>query len=205
MDDELSKLLKYLQGKSYRILMVEGPRGSGKSTLINNLLSHTNMVYYKTWGPDQKNVRHELIDLGLDLPQATYFVLDLLTQVETTKPILADRGNLSAIAYQRQQYLFGCPEELHKYYVGLMKQVHAAILYLDVDSEVLIDRRVGRKDEDEFHLHKEPIARVEREVGLDLIFYEDAVALMKKLGCTVSDPYEIAEGACCYVIAPKED
>jgi len=160
--------------------MVEGVRGVGKSSFVRKLLEHTSFVYYKTWGPQQKKDRFGLIKKGLDLPQGTYFVLDFLAQVKTTKPVLADRAALTTLAYQRERFIEA--RDLHQYYVDLMKRSKAVILLLEASEEEVLKRRLGREDEDEHCLHKRPIESARAIVREDFLLYDDAMAALTRAG-----------------------
>ena len=208
-DEEFGELLQWLQRGDFRLVIVEGARGSGKSTLIKRLLDRTSMVYYKTWGDSQKWSRHDLAKrLGLELPQATYFVLDFLKQVDTKYPVLADRGNLSALAYQKDRWLFTEDErrrklEVHQYYVGLMREVRACLLFLSVDEDELVYRRVGRGAEDEQHLHMQPAGVARRTVQKDIDDYNEALDAMIAAGLREEFCCSLAPGATCYGFLPE--
>lgn len=204
-DDQFNALLKFLQLNNFKLVILEGPRGSGKTTLCDKLLATTDLMYYKTWGSEQKWVRHEMQGrLNLDLPQGTYFVLDFLKQVSDglSRPILADRGNISALAYQRE-LPYGKNKELHKYYVQLMKESRAAMLVLSAPASVILQRRIGRGEKDEQKLHKASIDIAQREVAHDLALYSDAIDLMMDAGLEEVSMFEIGDGNVCSCYTPE--
>lgn len=201
---EFNVLCKFLQTNNFNVTIVEGPRGVGKTTFCNKLLEVSDLIYYKTWGGEQRDVRFRMEgDLNLSLPQGTYFVLDFVRQVPPARPVLADRGNISALAYQRE-FPYGKNSELHKYYVDLMRESRSVMLVLSGPEDVLLRRRISRKDEDEFKLYTLPEGNAKGLVRRDYEAYEESVAMMVNAGlenvaafdlddCCVCDAY-IASG-----------
>lgn len=201
---ELSRLLSYLKTCEFNIIMVEGIRGVGKSTFTEELLSRTSFTYYKTWGRDQKNSRFLLEEKGLELPQGTYFVLDFLSQVRLSDPVVADRSILSALAYQMSKYI--SKKYLHQYYVRLMRSSRACIAVLDSSREVVLRRRVGRKSEDEHNLAGMDEERARSIVQQDCWLYNRATQAMVSagLGYRDSGTFALSEEDTCTIYAPKE-
>lgn len=199
---QFNSLLAFVQKNNFRVVIVEGPRGCGKTTFCHRLLTMTDLVYYKTWGGEQKWVRHEMSEsLNLDLPQGTYFVLDFLAQIHTRHPVLADRGNLSALAYQRT-LPWGQNRELHKYYCGLMQQCNAVMLVLEGSLETLVRRRMGRGEEDEEKLYQHSVDFVRPKVQRDIDTYADAVDRMLEAGLEEVYSIDLAEQCECRCLVP---
>lgn len=202
-DRETGRLLRFLQENNFRVVIIEGPRGVGKTTLSDELLKYTSLVYYKTWGREQKWLRHTMSsDYGLDLPQGTYFVLDFIKQVPLAQPVLADRGNISALAYQRELPI-GNNRDLHKYYVDLMRDTHSVLLYLTGPEDVILSRRVSREREDEFSLHTMNNAEALHRVKSDSELYEDSIRRMTSAGLVSLDEFDLGEGCVCWAYIPK--
>lgn len=200
--DQFNVFLHFLQANDFRVVIVEGPRGCGKTTFCQRLLTMTDLTYYKTWGREQKLVRHEMSSkFNLDLPQGTYFALDLLAQVKTVTPVLVDRGNISAIAYQRE-LPYGQNRELHKYYVGLMKQAHAVLVVLQGTTNGIVQRRVSRGEDDEQKLYKTP-EHAHRIVEVDVSAYEESIDKMIDAGLKEVLTIDLAEGFWCECYIPS--
>ncbi len=200
---EFNALCNFIQSNKFKIVIVEGPRGVGKTTFCKNLLEASDMVLYKTWGGEQKLVRHEMRDkLNLDLPQGTYFILDFLRQVDLPRPILADRGNLSALAYQRE-LPYGTNSELHKYYAGLMKESRALMLVLTGPEDVILRRRIDRGEEDENKLYKLDLWKAMDLVVIDSEVYDQAVDKMIKAGLEETAIFDMGEGCTCWGYVAK--
>lgn len=200
---EFNHLCKFVQDNDFNVVMVEGPRGVGKTTFCNRLLETTRLVYYKTWGSEQKWLRHQMQEkFNLDLPQGTYFVLDFVKQVPLAAPVLADRGNISALAYQRE-LPYGTNSELHKYYVRLMKESNAIMLVLSGPEDVLLRRRIKRGAEDEFALHKMTEEHARVKVQVDCGYYEEAVDKMINAGLEEVASFDMDEGCLCTAYAAK--
>jgi len=205
MTDQLGDLLRFLQRNGFKLVILEGPRGAGKTTCCERLLASSDLLYYKTWGSEQKWIRDDMQrKLNLDLPQGTYFVLDFIKQAKSVlkRPILADRGNLSAIAYQRE-LPYGQNTELRKYYVQLMRDSEAVLLYLSAPVDVLISRRVGRKEEDEQKLHTASAGLVRRTIEHDVRLYESSLDLMVKSGLEDVDEFDL-NGTTCTCFVPTD-
>lgn len=204
-DDQFNALLKFLQLNYFKLIILEGPRGSGKTTLCKKLLEATDLIYYKTWGNEQKWIRHEMQGrLNLDLPQGTYFALDFIKQVSAgmSRPVLADRGNISALAYQRE-LPYGKNQELHKYYVQLMRDTRAAMLVLSAPAHVILKRRIDRGEQDEQKLYKTTLDSAKREVAHDLSLYSDAVEMMCDAGLEEVAMFEIGDSTVCSCYTPE--
>lgn len=194
-DNSFNELLRYLQRNEFRIVMVEGPRGSGKTTFIDNVLKRTDFQFYKTWGRDQKNAKEDISDYGLALPQGTYFVLDLLAQIDISHPIIADRGNLSALAYQRAIYTSSV-RKLYEYYVDLMVRSRALMLVINTPEETILQRRVARRDNDEQKLYRWDIDKARGFVRDDIRLYEDACCTMASAGLDYVFDIDIGPNRC---------
>lgn len=203
---EFNTLLQLLQDNHYNVVILEGPRGVGKTTLCNKILDATNLVYYKTWGGNQKWLRHEMQEkLNLDLPQGTYFVLDFIRQASLSRPVLADRGNISAIAYQSNQ-VYGTNKYLHEYYANLMVQARAVVLSLSGPPDTIYSRRLSRQSEDEQHLHLKSREEGFSIVEKDIEDYDRAVsAMMGPKLLKQAAMFEMDEGCECWVLVPYSD
>lgn len=198
MNDEFNALCNFLQRNEFKVVIVEGPRGVGKTTFCDSLLNVTDLIYYKTWGGQQKWLRRGMQDtLNLDLPQGTYFVLDFVKQVQLTRPVLSDRGNLSALAYQRD-LPYGLNNELHEYYVQLMQDSRAVMLVLTGPEDVILSRRIARKEEDEFKLHEMSLERARSKVHVDCEVYEEATDKMCAAGLYNHASFDLGEGCVCW-------
>ncbi len=201
MADEFNLLLRFLQANNFRIVMVDGPRGTGKSTLVDRLLHHTDMVYYKTWGKDQKEDRLKYEELGLDLPQGTFFILDYLRQIVPKQTILADRGNLSGLAYQRDRFY---SVNLQRHYADLMLGSRAALLLLDAPLEVVVERRRERAEQDEQRLDKLHCDHAAKIVQADLNDYQEAIELMLRVKLRERLAVDLGGGVSCYCFVHKD-
>lgn len=188
--NSLPDLLQFLHSRKPGAIILEGPRGSGKTTLARTIAEAVPVYMYKTWGMNQREDRAKLISLGLDLPQGAYFALDFLSQIKVDRPILIDRTILSAIVYQYN--LWGDKHDLHKYYVSLMKRCDAVLLYLEVELLELARRRVSRKfdDEQKLCIYSEEDAR--RIVRQDIDSYDFGLTIFQRAGLTDCPvPYQI--------------
>lgn len=204
-DDQFGLLLRFLQNNAFNVVILEGPRGSGKTTCCKLLLERSDLLYYKTWGTEQKWIRGDMQDkLNLDLPQGTYFVLDFIKQARAalSRPILADRGNISAIAYQRE-LPYGQNAELRKYYVNLMRDSGAIFLYLTAPVDTIVARRVGRGDQDEQFLYKRTAAYARRIVEHDVNLYASSVDMMLDAGLDEVAQFELGGGTTCTCLVPE--
>lgn len=200
---EFEELVEFLKLNKFNVVIVEGPRGSGKTTFCTRLLSSMDLVYYKTWGGNQSDVRNMMQqELSLDLPQGTYFVLDFVRQVETKIPVLADRGNLSAMAYQRE-LPWGSNNKLHEYYVDLMEQSGAVLLTLTASVDEILRRRINRAEQDEFRLHRLDEKSARSWVTHDCEIYEESTDRMVRAGLREVESFDIGGGTTCWVFAPK--
>ncbi len=198
-EKEFGYLLRFLQLNKFNVIMVEGQRGVGKTSFVNRLLASTNIKYYKTWGKGQKSDRFAMTELGLDLPQATYFILDYLTQIPPSTVVVCDRAVLSALAYQSRQYLFG-KSNLHKYYVELMESSNSVMLLLETDEKEIVSRRIKRGVDDEQKLCTLSDISAERYVKKDSNDYARAIEAMEKAGLKCAVTYELDAALCnCYV------
>lgn len=196
---QFNALCKFIQGNEFRVVIVEGPRGVGKTTFCNNILQRSNLSFYKTWGVEQKWLRHDMQrKYDLDLPQATYFVLDFVAQVPLAKQVLADRGNLSAVVYQRE-FPYGTNSDLRKYYVDLMRRTHSVLLYLEGPDEVLLSRRISRLDEDEEKLYTLPRDSARSRVRSDIEGYDEGLEKMIAAGLHEAASFELDD--CCSCVA----
>ena len=195
--EQFNMLLKRLQS-NYNVLMVEGVRGVGKSSFCNTLLRHTDADMYKTWGANQRTNREQYTSLGLDLPQGTYFVLDYLAQVRPEKPVLVDRCILSALAYQRDRFL--SRKDLHEYYVGLMRDAGACILYLECSVGLVYRRRRWRVDDEMRSLGDEAL---EAECFRDKNLYDDAVRAMLDAGLHSIGKYSVSTEVTATLLGAK--
>ncbi len=198
MTSHFDNLLTWILKNRIRVVLVEGPRGSGKTTLCKKLVKNY-MTYYKTWGEDQKNQITELQGLGLDLPQGTYFVLDFLSQVSTNRIVVCDRGNLSTLVYQKE---FWETKSLQTYYVDLMRRSNACLLYLDVTKEELIKRRTERQDDIDFFTN---ILQSELLVTKDKNGYDIALDFVIASGLVEDDVFEIDVDALCFCYLPRKE
>lgn len=197
--DEFDLLLRFLQDNQFKVILVEGPRGCGKTTFVNRLLDHTTLQYYKTWGKDQRTDRFKYADLGLELPQATFFVLDFLSQVQLPDSgVLCDRANLSAVVYQWKKYR---NSSLQTYYLELMKRSSSLLLYLDADPEELYRRRVSRKD-DEQGINTMELERGRAIVIKDWAEYHEGLSFLCGSGLTEIFSLELGSTT-CYGYIPK--
>lgn len=202
---ELNRLLKFLQRNTFQAVIVEGPRGSGKTTLVDKLLSATDMVYYKTWGENQKWTWRDMQEkMQLDLPQGTYFVLDCIAQIAPalSRPLLFDRGNLSAISYQRT-LPWGRNNDLHKYYVELMLRSKACMLVMDAPVDTLLDRRIRRGEKDEQKLYQLDPANARKIVEQDDSIYGESVETMIQAGLEEAEHFELDDYVLCTALTPK--
>ena len=196
-------LCSFLKKNAFKVVMVEGPRGIGKTTLCGQLIEALDLAYYKTWGDEQRTVRGDMQSrLGLDLPQGTYFVLDLARQVSFSRPIIADRCNLSALVYQRDTK-YGTNAELHSYYASLMRESRSVILALTGPEDVIVDRRVGRGVNDEFRLYEVEGAAALLEVRRDSQLYKEALCRMSYAGVEAVAIFELDDGVCCWAYVAK--
>lgn len=153
---------------------MDGPRGSGKSTLCKELVSVTRMAYYKTWGEGQRTERHKLESLGLNLIQGGFFALDFLTQVKPERSVVIDRSFLSSMTYQMWKDPSACD-----YYGRLLRKVPAALLVLSAPNDVIYDRRVTRNDE---FFSEQVIDEVERRelIDSDVVGYSESCSYLVK-------------------------
>lgn len=195
---EWNSLLRFLQDNAFRMVLVEGSRGVGKSTFINKLQECTSFEYYKTWGRNQRNERHKLGESGLDITQGTYFILDFISQVCPFGPVISDRGNLSALVYQYANYYEA--HELHTYYASLMLRSKSVLLVLDAPVDMVLARRVGRKEDDEQRLYIWPPESAKAIVEKDCRMYDAAVRKMLNAGMKLCATFEL-DGieCCCYI------
>lgn len=203
VEPEFDELVEFIQTNDFNIVIVEGPRGSGKTTLCAKLLQATDLIYYKTWGGQQSGIREQMQEtLNLDLPQGTYFVLDFLRQVPPIRTVLADRGNLSAIAYQRE-LPYSTNSKLHEYYVGLMRESKALLLELTVLEDTLLKRRLQRAEQDELRLYNLEAAKARAKVKADCDIYEEALDKMIAAGLEEAASFELDEDCFCWAYVAK--
>lgn len=171
-------------GCQFNNILIDGPRGSGKTYLcdaaLNLCSSIGNAKYYKTWSYDQKNIRHKLNSIGLELPQGSFFVLDFLAQVELKFPLIIDRSFLSSLNYQASK--FQPNVELHKYYVQLLRASKSCIFFLDTDRGVILSRRVNRGEIDEERLCAIPFVDASKLVDADCSSYQRGLTLLCEAG-----------------------
>lgn len=201
---EFNLLCRWLQENAFRLVIVEGPRGVGKTTFCDNLIKCSDLIYYKTWGRNQKWHRHEMQEnLHLVLPQGTYFVLDFVAQTQLAQPVLADRGNLSALVYQRDE-VWGQNKNLREYYSDLMHDCRAVTLVLSGPEEVLTRRRVGRTTDDEQSLHLMTERERKARVLDDIYYYEKAVSSMLRSGWKEVGIFQLDEGCFCSCYVSKK-
>lgn len=201
--NDFNHLCNFLQRNQFKVVIVEGPRGIGKTTFVENLLKQTNMIHYKTWGGDQKWIRHDMQNQGLTLPQGTYFVLDFIRQVEITRPVLADRGNLSGVVYQHDQP-YSTNQKLLEYYVSLMDECSTVMLYLTGPVDVLLKRRTRRTSQDEQGLDKVDPQKAREIVEKDVGDYEVGLNKMILAGLTSIGTYNLDEGCTCSCFVPRQ-
>ncbi|MCG8433045.1 MAG: AAA family ATPase [Gammaproteobacteria bacterium] len=200
---DLKPICRYLDRQGLNVVMIDGPRGSGKTTLVEQLCKRNGYVYYKTWGYAQREVKFDPMgrtDTGLELPQATFFVLDFLSQVDPKQTVIADRCNLSAIVYQRSKY-----DNLHlqKYYVDLMRSSKACILYITATPREITSRRILRKNEDELRIHEKGYKEAFDQVLEDCTSYSYAYNLMQKAGLVVASRFKLVTGT-VLLLSPKD-
>lgn len=186
--------------ENFNLIMIEGVRGSGKTTLTNYLMETGKYAFYKTWGPDQRNLRAAHEKMGLELPQGTFFILDFISQIAPTIPIIADRGNMSGIAYQRKKFF---DVMLQSYYVRLMREADSCILFVNGPPADIAARRVERKDDDEFDLYTKELDQVHKEVQEDHDLYIDAYRLMLRVGLE-EGPHFPLKGSTVTPLYPRE-
>jgi len=199
----INALCNFLQRNEFQVVIVEGPRGVGKSTFCGRLLSQSDLVFYKTWGLEQRDIYREMRTLSLDLPQGTYFVLDFIKQIDLAHPILADRGNLSALAYQKDQP-YGTNSLLHQYYVKLMHECHAVLLVLMGPEDVILNRRLRRRVGDEQKVYLMPPGLAVHTVQRDVEDYSNAVETMVRAGLHSVASFGMDEGCVCTAYVPRD-
>lgn len=199
---KMHELCQFVEMNRFGVVMVEGPRGSGKTTLCQWLFEKSDVGFYKTWGGSQRYIKENIQrDFGLELPQGTYFALDFVRQVKLSHAVIADRGNLSALVYQRTLN-YGSNPELDKYYVTLMEESRSVLLVISGPPEVIWDRRISRKDDDEFKLHKTKPTEAMAAVARDCEMYEEATSRMVDAGLIEVCSFELAEGFSCSAYVP---
>lgn len=200
---EFPELCEFIEDNKFKVVIVEGPRGVGKTTFCGRLLDDTELVYYKTWGTEQKLLRCRMErSLSLDLPQGTYFVLDFVKQIPLVSPVLADRGNLSAIAYQCD-LPYGTNSKLHEYYVSLMRDSRTLLLNLTGPEDKILQRRIGRAGEDESRLYELPLSVAKEKVRKDCERYWAAIDKMVTAGLDEVGTFELEEGFICWAYTAK--
>lgn len=200
VDLEYGRLLKWLQAQDFRVVILEGARGVGKTTLCDRLLKNTDLAFYKTWGRDQRTERTRLQSLGLDLTQGAFFALDVFRQVETKHPVLVDRCILSSIRYQADFW-----EErvaAHDYYISLMRETRAVLLYLECYYVEVARRRIARGEGDEQRLDLLDPREARRIVNEDLSRYDTAIEILKKAGLQEQQTFDLGGGTTCYAYTP---
>ena len=205
-DDQFGDLLRFLQLNDFRVVIIEGPRGSGKTTCCTRLLERSDLLYYKTWGSEQKWIRAQMqSSFKLDLPQGCYFALDFIKQAlpAISRPILMDRGNISALAYQRE-FTWGSNKDLRVYYVDLMKSCSACLLVMSTPVSSILERRVARGDGDEQRLHALPVHQAESIVSRDVRVYEESVDDMCTAGLDEVALFDVGGATTCTCYVPKD-
>ncbi len=194
-----ARLLESIVASRRNVILVDGPRGVGKSTIVDRMCSTPGYQYYKTWGSDQRSVRLLHENAILDLPQATFFVLDYLRQIPSDRCVVCDRGNVSAMVYQAPRY-GSISTVLHNYYADLMRSTRAMLLFLDAPVDTLVSRRRARRGLDEDALYLMSMREARRVVVRDRAAYRVALLMMRTAGLVRSMSLRIEGTSCdCYI------
>lgn len=206
--DEYDELIEAIVKAEYRVLLVDGPRGVGKSTFCNRISTDQRIktVFYKTWGHKQRDIRKRMQEDGLDLTQGAFFALDIITQLGNAIDgvVLVDRSNMSAMVYQQDFWID--KTELHRYYVQLIESCKGAMIYLWATEEEITKRRIERGGKDEFSdvISRWPDNMVKSLVHEDVQAYERSLILYEVAGMRYKNEYDLGT-TCATVLEPSDN
>ena len=107
----INNLLQEIKDKDPSVIMIEGSRLSGKTTLARSLpiLLLPKLWLYYTTLKNRKDHRplRELVDsASLDLGQATFYIMDLIQQNPDIK-LVCDRSPISPVIFTKLRDLYG--------------------------------------------------------------------------------------------------
>lgn len=133
--------------KDNKYIFFEGCRGSGKTYTAKKFCCEYNYAYYKTCNIlPSRNTDHEKAAFittvaGLDVTQASVFVLDMLRQIEPilTSKLVLDRSYLSSCVFN------GVYRERLALFTELCKELNVVFVLMSFDEETIRQRLVSRK------------------------------------------------------------
>ena len=168
--DSYNNLLRFLQINDFKVVILEGPSGVGKSYLCTKLLRDTNMDFYKGFNGYRDN--H-------DASEDVCFILDLVTQIKLPRSLLVDKSFLSTFSL-KSRYLFEYLEkEEYRRYVDLIRKSSALLLYLTSDIDTILNNKKINGFDISKHYTQQDIKFYSESIdqlcdnGLELVFSED--------------------------------
>ena len=108
---QMADLVREIKSRNPSVVLVEGSRLSGKTTLARSLPIHLapqHWMYYTTLKnrKDHKQLRDLVDSAHLDLGQATFYILDLVQQNQDIR-LVCDRSPISSFIFTKLRDLYG--------------------------------------------------------------------------------------------------